>query len=195
MALALTQHKINMKNIISIIVIIISIATFVLVVQPQYIEIQEMRKTEVELERVLDNARRLQSLRDDLLEKRQSIANTDIRRLEKLIPESADNVKLILEFEQISNRNNLEIQAASAVKDESETGDQQTFDVETNDYGVITLDFTLQGSYNDFIGFLEDIEKNLRITDIRSLSISPSEESTGYGFDISIDTYWLKDNI
>lgn len=183
-----------MKNIISIIIIIISIATFVLVVQPQYTEIQEMRKTETELERVLDNARRLQSLRDDLIEKRQSIANTDIRRLEKLIPESAENVKLILEFEQISNRNSLAIQAASAVRDQ-EDDSQQSFDVETNDYGVITLDFSLQGTYNNFISFLEDIEKNLRITDIRSLNISPSDESSNYGFDISIDTYWLKDNI
>lgn len=187
-----------MKNIISIIVIVVSIATFVLVVQPQYAEIQEMQKTETELERVLDNARRLQSLRDDLLEKRKNIANTDIRRLEKLIPESADNVKLILEFEQISNRNNLSIQAASAVKDDDngDSGGQQTFDIETNDYGVITLDFTLQGSYNDFVSFLQDIEKNLRITDIRSLSISPSDANdNGYSFDISIDTYWLKDNI
>lgn len=186
-----------MKNIISFIVIAISIATFVLVVQPQYNEIKEMQKTETELERVLDNARRLQSLRDSLLEKRKGIANTDIRRLEKLIPESADNVKLILEFEQISNRNNLAIQAASAVKDESaDGGGNQTFDIETNDYGVITLDFTLQGTYNNFISFLQDIEKNLRITDIRDLSISPSDsDDGGYSFDISIDTYWLKDNI
>jgi Tfp pilus assembly protein PilO len=186
-----------MKNIISIIVIGISIATIVLVVQPQYTEIQEMQRTETELERVLNNARRLQSLRDDLLEKRKSIANTDIRRLEKLIPESADNVKLILEFEQISNKNNLSIQAASAVKDDDTEGSsQQTFDIETNDYGVITLDFTLQGTYSDFISFLQDIEKNLRITDIKNLTISPSDgDGSSYSFDITIDTYWLKDNI
>jgi len=186
-----------MKNIISIIVIIISIATFVLVVEPQYGEIREMQQTENELERVLDNARRLQSLRDDLLEKRQSIAGADIRRLETLIPESADNVKLILEFEQISNNNNLSIEAASAVRDEE--GDEnsgQNFDIETNDYGVITLDFSLGGTYNDFISFLEDIEKNLRITDIRTLSIRPAGEGNAeFSFDISIDTYWLKDNI
>lgn len=187
-----------MKNIISIIVIAISIATFVFVVKPQYDQIKEMQTTETQLERVLDNARRLQSLRDSLLEKRKGIANTDIRRLEKLIPESADNVKLILEFEQISNRNNLSIQAASAVKDEEgdSSSSNQSFDIETNDYGVITLDFSLGGTYRDFISFLEDIEKNLRITDVRTLSVTPSAEGgTDFSFDISIDTYWLKDNI
>ena len=186
-----------MKNIFSIIVIIISIATFVLIVQPQYNEIKDMQVQETELEDVLDNARKLQSLRDSLLEKRNGIANSDIRRLEKLIPESADNVKLILEFEQIADTHNLSIQAASAVKDDDETGQQiQNFDIETKDYGIITLDFTINGDYADFIAFLKDIEKNLRITDIRAFNITPpSGFDSEYSYSISIDTYWLKDNI
>ncbi len=187
-----------MKNIISIIVIVLSIATFVFVVQPQYDSIKEMEKQEKELERVLSNARRLQSLRDSLLDKRQSIAEADVRRLEKLIPESAENIKLILEFEQIAEKYDLKIQAASASEGSTEDGAEvqgQRFDIETNDYGVITLDFTIDGSYQDFISFLQSIEQNLRITDIRSLSISPSEDDSAYSFQISIDTYWLKDNI
>jgi len=187
-----------MSNIISIIVSIVSIAAFVLVVQPQYGEIKEMQTKDAELQTVLDNARRLQSLRDSLLEKRKSISESDIRRLEKLIPESADNVKLILEFQQVANRSNLSIQAASATKSEDgedQEADQQ-FDVETNDYGVITLDFTLEGEYSNFVSFLEEIEKNLRITDVRTLSIVPNaEEPSAYTYTMSIDTYWLKDNI
>ncbi len=187
-----------MKNIIPIIVTIISIATFVLIVQPQYNEIKEMQVQETELQDVLDNARKLQSLRDSLLEKRNNISNADIRRLEKLIPESADNVKLILEFQQIAERYNLEIQAASATKENEGSGEeqQQTFDIETNDYGVITLDFSLSGGYSQGISFLKDIERNLRITDIRSLTINPpSGDGLEYGYELSIDTYWLKDNI
>ena len=186
-----------MKNIFSIVVTIISIATFVLIVQPQYNEIKSMQGQETELEDVLDNARKLQSLRDSLLEKRNGIASSDIRRLEKLIPESADNVKLILEFEQIADRYGLSIQAASATKEDDETGEQiQNFDIETKDYGLITLDFTINGGYLEFISFLKDIEKNLRITDIRSFDITPpSGLESQYSYSISIDTYWLKDNI
>ncbi len=185
-----------MKNIFSFVVIIISIATFVLVVQPQYNEIQEMQKRDTELEDVLDNARKLQSLRDSLIDKYNSISSRDITRLEKLIPESADNVKLILDFERIADRNNLEIEAASAVKDDEGDEQTQSFDIESNDYGTITLDFTINGGYQEFISFLKDIEKNLRITDIRSLTIGPPAGNTSdYTFDISIDTYWLKDNI
>ena len=186
-----------MKNIIPIIVTIISIATFVLVVQPQYNEIKAMQSKETELEDVLDNARKLQSLRDGLLDKRKEIASADIRRLEKLIPESADNVKLILEFEQIADRYGLSIDAASATKESEDGGAQaQNFDIETKDYGIITLDFTLNGGYAELISFLKDVEKNLRITDIRSLSITPSDGlSNDYSYALTVDTYWLKDNI
>ncbi len=189
-----------MKNIFSIIIIVVSLATFGLVVKPQYSQIKEMQTTDNELESVLDNARTLQSLRDSLLEKRKSLANADISRLEKLIPESADNVKLILEFEQIAAQNNLEIQTASATKDEyDESGTTQGFDVESKDYGIITLDFTLSGGYTEFIAFLSGLEKNIRITDLQTLSISPPSQGGSIGgqyqYNMSIDTYWLKDNI
>lgn len=187
-----------MKNIISIIVTALSIAAFILVVQPQYNEIKKMQIQETELEDVLGNARRLQDLRDDLLEKRDKISRADITRLAKLIPESADNVRLILKFQQIADRYGLEIQAASASKNEggSDGQEQQNFDIETKDYGIITLDFSLSGGYSEIISFLEDIEKNLRITDVRTFSISPPAGGEGeYSYDLSIDTYWLKDNI
>ena len=187
-----------MKSIISIIVIIISITTFVLIVKPQYNEIKTLQVKETELKGVLDNARRLQIVRNSLLDKRKEISEFDIRRLEKLIPESADNVKLIIEFEQIAERNNLNIQKAAAVKTSVEENNSQVqgFDIETKEYGVVTLDFTLLGGYREMISFLKDIEKNLRITDIRSFSINPPADiDSDYSYSLTIDTYWLKDNI
>lgn len=183
-----------MKNIISIIVIVISLASFVLIVKPEYTKIRELEAKGQELEQVLVNAKKLQSIRDDLLDKRKSLSNKDISRLEKLIPESADNVKLIIEFQNIADRYNLEIQTASVQRDEEGVQLNQNFDIETRDYGVITLDFTISGAYDEFISFLSDIEDNLRITDLRTLSISGGDEGR-YDFSISIETYWLKDNI
>ncbi|MGB0925219.1 MAG: hypothetical protein ACPGTS_00750 [Minisyncoccia bacterium] len=174
-----------MKNIISIIVILTSLAAFVFVVKPQYEQIKELQAKNEELEKVLVNAKRLQNLRDDLLDKRKSLSGTDLARLEKLIPESADNVKLIIEFQNIARKYNLSLETAAANKDEEETGtDQRTqsFDIETKDYGIVALDFSLAGSYSDFVSFLSDIGDNLRITDIRSLTITPGDEN--YSFTI-----------
>lgn len=188
-----------MKNIFSIIVILISLSSFIFIVKPQYEQIKKMEKQDTELEQVLVNARKLQSLRDSLLKKRKELSARDIRRLEKLIPESADNVKLIIEFENIAAKYGLEIQTASAQKDEKGKGaanksSGQNFDIESRDYGVIALDFSITGGYSEFISFLTDVEDNIRISDIRNLSISASETGE-YEFAISVETYWLKDNI
>ncbi len=195
-----------MRNILSIIIILGSIAAFVLVVQPQYKEIKNLQAKAVELEGVLVNARKLQSIRDELLDKRDSLVKSDLARLEKMVPESVDNVKLILELQGIADQYNLEIQTASADKEGQEGADGTTseggeaseagsfVDVDSRDYGIISLNFNLTGGYNDFFAFLRDLERNLRITDIKSVGFSSSDNGE-YSFDLSLDTYWLKDNI
>jgi Tfp pilus assembly protein PilO len=187
-----------MRNLFSIIVIVAAIASFVLVVQPQYQEIQDLQRKSDDLEQVLANARRLQSIRDDLLDKRNNMSNSDLARLEKMVPENVDNVKLILELQNIANQYNLEIQTARTDREgEDEEGQnaQPTFvDVDSRDYGIIALDFNITGTYFDFLAFLRDIERNLRITDVRSLSFAGGETGT-YSFQLTLETYWLKDNI
>jgi Tfp pilus assembly protein PilO len=186
-----------MRNILSIIIIIGSLASFALIVQPQYQQIQELQGKGEELEQVLVNARRLQSIRDDLLSKRSQISDSDLARLEKMVPENVDNVKLILELQGIADQYNLEIQTANANREEGESDDDNNanfVDVNSRDYGIISLDFNLTGNYFDFMDFLADLERNLRITDIRSVSFSGSDSSE-YSFQLRIDTYWLKDNI
>lgn len=182
-----------MKNIFSIIVIIISLGVFVVVVKPEYTKIQEIEAKSNKLEEVLVNARKLQSLRDGLLEKQSKLSGADLKRLEKLIPESADNVKLIIEFQNIADSYGLKIETASSQKDEEENS-KQSFDIESRDYGIISIDFSIIGSYNNFVSFLSDIEDSLRITDIRSLSIAGSDIGE-YQFTMTVETYWLKDNI
>ena len=153
--------------------------------------------TSIELEEVLVNARRLQSIRDDLLGKKEGLLDTDLARLEKMVPESVDNVKLILELQGIANQYSLEIQTASADREDSGeegNGDSGFVDVDSRDYGIIALDFNLTGTYDEFFDFLRDLERNLRITDIRNVTFSSSDTGE-YSFQLTLETYWLKDNI
>ena len=186
-----------MKNIISIIVIIISIASFALIVKPGYAEIKDIESKSNEYKEVLANAKKLTSIRDELLEKRDSVSQADLNRLSKLIPDGADNVRLIINLQNIAERHHLTINTASAVKDEEDGAQQQkqTFDIQTKDYGIISLTFDINGDYLDFLDFLSEVEDSLRITDIKQLSIELGDNPREYQFTISLDTYWLKDNI
>jgi len=116
-----------MRNILSIIIILGSIAAFVLVVQPQYKEIKNLQAKAVELEGVLVNARKLQSIRDELLDKRDSLVKSDLARLEKMVPESVDNVKLILELQGIADRSDYDLkQHQKFSKTKMEVLDEET---------------------------------------------------------------------
>ncbi len=163
-------------------------------------ETKQIEAKEKEYGEVLMNARKLQEVRDDLLKKRKSFSKADLSRLEKLIPESADNVKLVMELQNIASKYGLSIQSASSEKDDGLTkkkgrNRKVNFDIQTKDYGTITLSFTITGPYQSFLSFLKDVEDNIRITDVKDLTISPVDNGSGYQYDISLETYWVKDNI
>jgi Tfp pilus assembly protein PilO len=189
-----------MKNIFSILIILISVAVFVFWVRPQYVEIGEIQDQSSEFDTVISNARKLQELRDDLIEKRNQLSNADLDRLQKLIPENSDNVKLILELQELADLYGLQIRTASSKEEETEEDQNlnKGFDIESKDYGIITLNFNLTGGYDEFISFLAEVERKLRITDITSLSFSPLAEDDArqkYDYQLGLQTYWLKDNI
>jgi Tfp pilus assembly protein PilO len=68
-----------------------------------------------------------------------------------------------------------------------------------NNYGTWNLEFSTTGTYNNFLNFMKDLENNLRIVDISSISFS-SNASSGVGsvasniytYDFKIKTYWLE---
>ena len=71
--------------------------------------------------------------------------------------------------------------------------------VSRKDYGVWNLGFSTQGTYSNFVNFVKDLEKNLRIVDIVSVDFSSSSGigvnpalSSIYKYDFKIKTYWLK---
>jgi hypothetical protein len=69
------------------------------------------------------------------------------------------------------------------------------------DYGVWNLEFSTEGSYNNFIKFTKDMEKNLRLVDIASVTFSAADGAGSskssiandvYKYSFKIKTYWLK---
>src|SRR3989344_2618120 len=68
-------------------------------------------------------------------------------------------------------------------------------------YGVFELSFSTEGSYGSFVGFLQSLEKSLRIIDIESIRFSSAElpgssqPKDVYKYDFKVKTYWLKKNI
>jgi len=199
------------RFLIPTILIIISVAGFLMFTQPMYQELNLLRKDVAAYSIALNNSRALDAEQNELIKKQNAINVNDLKRLEKLLPDSVDNIKLILEIEKIASPYGMILQDVKYEVLKEEEVDSEIFDprrsnqlkIDNNqDYGIWDLEFAVQGTYYDFLNFIKNLEKNLRIVDISSIEfISESKTNTGlnlnsnnnyYKFKFKIKTYWLK---
>lgn len=138
---------------------------------------------------ILQSATKIVQSRDVLVAKKNTISTADQARLEKLLPSNIDNIRLILEISKIAESRNLVAKNIS-VSDTMQSSNG-SIGQDNNPYGTLSLKFTVNSSYNNFLNFLQDLESNLRLLDITDISFN-STDSGFYDFNVSLNTYWLK---
>ena len=197
------------RFIMPFILIGISISIFFVLSNPLYNDIQELRTQVVSYDKALSNSKALENERDILTAKDNSINPDDKIKLQKLLPNNVDNIRLILEIEQIALPYGMSLKDIkySATKDTTKSAKsgeatvvQGGGEVATSylkDYGVWDLEFSTTGTYNNFLNFTRDLERNLRIVDVSSIQFSSEVASNStlpesYSYSFKIKTYWLK---
>jgi len=176
---------------------------FVIYTSPLYQDVMLLREEMSAYNQALSNSKALENERDKLTQKYNAIGGENLNKLQKLLPESVDNIRLVLELEKLALPYGMVLKDVKydATPKESTTSPgviqgevlNQNF---RKDYGVWSLGFSTEGSYSNFINFLKDIENNLRIVDVTSISFSSStalgSSSDVYKYNLQVKTYWLK---
>ena len=190
-----------MKFITPIIFIGIAIALFFFVANPYWSEIKGLRADVSAYNTALTNSTQLQKTRDDLVAQFNAISPENKDRLSRFLPNTVDNIELILEIQQMANNDGVVLKNITfqpPVKEAPATPSTLS-PTENLPYGIFDLEFKAQAKYAVMMAFLKDIEQNLRIVDISAISVSvppPNKDITidpnVYDYDIKIKTYWLK---
>ena len=199
-----------MRFVMPAILVGIGFTVFFVFTNPIYNDIALLRTTVASYNEALNNSKALENERDKLTAKYNSIDLDNLIKLKKLLPENIDNIRLILEIEQIASPYGMVLKDVKY----STTADKENGKVASGagavqgggviqaprkDYGVWDLEFSTTGTYNNFLNFTRDLESNLRLVDISSIQFlsnvasgsgSPMAETYKYNF--SIKTYWLK---
>ncbi len=198
-----------MRFITPIILLGLAIALFFIFTNPIYNDISKLKAEVASYNEALDNSKALENERDKLTAKYNAIDKDDLMKLEKLLPENVDNIRLILEIEQLA------LPYGMVLKDvKYNAGDKVDANAEgvvqggniakdtPKDYGIFDLEFSTMGTYDNFISFTKDLESNLRIVDMSSISFlsTPAVAPAGskvissevYTYNFKIKTYWLK---
>lgn len=177
-----------MRYVTSFILIAVSAAVFFLFTNPLYQETKVLKQQTAVLDETFSNSKRIQTVRDTLFAKFNAIPEADLSRLEKILPDNVDNVKLILELDRIASQRGMDIKRVDV---EKASGDTAGLGPSGLGYGEIGIGLTLTGSYASFRGFLSDLEESLRVVDITDLNF----RAAGFDFDqynITVRTYWLR---
>jgi Tfp pilus assembly protein PilO len=191
-----------MKLILSVAGVALAGGIFFFFTQPHYDTVRALQSEIAQYDQALERAHELQQLKQSLLSRFNAFNPADIDRLHKLLPDHVDNVRLILDLDNLAARHGLAIQnvVISDPSAERNTGGViASASASRQKYGSLTLKFRTQGTYDSFVAFLNDLEASLRIVDLVSLKLgvetgpqAQSRTEPVYRYDLTIRTYWLK---
>jgi Tfp pilus assembly protein PilO len=160
--------------------------------QPVLQKIDDLRLEQAKLNTALENAKKLRQVQNELLDNYNNFAPADLDRLNKFLPDNVDNVRLIIDINNIAKASGMTIKN---VKIKTEEGKEDGAAVLSADSaepkGVVILSFGVSGSYLNFQQFLSDLSNSLRLVDIDSVTFSSNDKGI-YDYAVSIRTYWLK---
>lgn len=149
--------------------------------------------------RALQAASDYTARQNELASERNAIDPNALARLGVFLPDSVDNVRLILDLNSLAARSGLALtsidvansdkasssgpSAASAVSAVSATGESPV--------GSVDLSLAANGSYAALQTFLAGVESSARLLDVTDLTVKGSDTGV-YTYQMTIRLYWLR---
>jgi len=159
-----------------------------------------LHETYAQYNEALNQSSELRQSRDRLLAKRNTFSSENIQRLERLLPDNIDNIRLIVDINSIASRYYLQIvNIAFAPVSVAPQGRVAS----VSSVGSVDVTFSVTASYGDFLAFLQDLERSARIVEVEGIKFSVVDTgviSGGRGapasalnsYTLTVRTYWLK---
>ena len=187
------------KTIISVIGILSAFGIFFFYTKPTYDSAQTDRAQIARYDEALVKANELQERKQALLKRYNDFQPEDRDRLQKLLPDHVDNVRLILDLDNIASRHGMAMQnvvvSTPGAGQTTETA-VGTISSSKQKYDVLTTKFATQGTYTAFQQLMTDLETSLRVIDLVSIKIGTGANTPNgeplYSYEVTLRTYWLK---
>lgn len=172
--------------------LVVAVGLFFTYIDPAYKQVQALSTLDARLDAALTRSKELESVRDSLLARYGAFNDEDLSKLRKLLPDTVDNVRLIIDIDNIASTYGMRVKNFSFPK----TVDAKSADVETGPIGTAEIAFITSGTYADFNAFLRNLETSLRLLDVRAVAITAggvADQPEGtHQFSVTLQTYWLR---
>jgi hypothetical protein len=183
------------RNILSLLLIILSVGLYFTVTRGMIADAQAVKAVNDQYTSALNNAANLSNILTQVDAQWNSISADDRTKIDEMLPSSVDNIRLIIDLNNIAVRHGFSLSGVRAVAPDlgSASAAQGTLGLSasTPTLDKVQVTFGATAPYSQFISFLQDLEINLRVMDITDLSLSASD-SGNYSFQVGLQTYWMR---
>ena len=189
------------KNIIATILIVLSVGLYFTVTTNFLAQAKDVQALNDQYNSAIDSAKKLISVRDQVIKDYSNVSDSDRQRLSKMIPNSVDNIRLIIDLNNVALHHGFVLENIKAAAAVSKTvaptpsvpqGANPNFvTIATPVLDTVNVSFDVKAPYLSFISFLQDLEANLRIMDVSSINMSIADNGV-YSYNVELKTYWLR---
>ncbi len=182
------------RFLLPLIVIFAAVGGYFKFTTPVLDQIDALRSERKILNTALSNAKKLRTVQEALLASYRELPAAELGRLDKFLPDNVDNVRLIIDINNIARKSGMSIKN---IRINTEAGKEEASVIEAQggsntELGTVTFDFSVTGSYQNFQGFLRNLASSLRLIDVDAVTLSAGATGDVYTYGVSIKTYWLK---
>ncbi|MDD5165220.1 MAG: hypothetical protein PHG25_01635 [Candidatus Pacebacteria bacterium] len=190
------------RNITATILIVIAGAIYFTYTSGVWLEAKDVKAVNDQYTSALANAEKLIALRDKANKDYNSITPDNQEKLNKMLPNTVDNIRLIIDLNNIGTQNGLSLKNINASTKSSGSsasngqgsgtfGQKNASNINIPTLDTVGVSFSVTATYQQFITLMQALEANLRLMDLTHLSISVSDTGT-YNFSVQLNTYYLR---
>ena len=185
------------ERIIPLVAFMIGLGIFFSYVQPTWSgTIAETKVAIVAADHALAAASAYVSQQNTLASAQNAIEPANLERLGNFLPDSVDNVGLILDLTALASRSglslsNIDVSANAVANSAASLAPGALPAARSNPGGSIDLSLSAVGTYTALQTFLAGVEKSQRILDIRDIVVRGSDTG-GYNYQMKLRLFWLR---
>ena len=132
----------------------------------------------------------LRAVRDNLIKTYNSISQTDIKRVKKILPDAFSSGSILLEIANMASEGGFLLKSIDVSSDSNRPGTSVVKGAAPRPYNEVQLKLTVAGPYERFQALLQKLEKDLHLIDVTTVSFSSaSRPDTSVDFFIEAKSY------
>ncbi|MBU6231878.1 MAG: hypothetical protein KGI45_00860 [Patescibacteria group bacterium] len=197
------------RNITAFILIVLAVGMYLTVTSGIVAQANAVQSVNAQYQAAIASSLKLIQVRDKVLADYNNLSADDRARLAKMLPNSVDNIRLIIDLNNLALRHGFTLKNVSAKTSDSVPAGQPPVRAVPQVGGgasmnqaaipalngptldTINVSFGLSAPYQQFQSFLQDLEADLRIMDVTHLSVTANPNGI-YDWNLDLQTYWLR---